>query len=188
MYFISGAPLAYFGGIGAAAVLAFFALIKVAPYRMARLTVFLNPSTDPQGIGYHLNQALLAIGSGGLLGVGLGHSLQKFQYLPEVYADSLFAIIGEELGFVFCLLFMVGLIIFAVKGLRVAFRAPDAFGKFTAAGITSWIVAQSFVNIAAMLALIPITGLPLPFISYGGTAMMVTLAGSGILVNISRWA
>ena len=188
IYFISGAPLIYFGGIMGAMAAIFLGLIKIAPYRLARLAIFLNPSVDPQGIGYHLNQALLAIGSGRFFGLGLGNSLQKFQYLPEVYADSIFAIAGEELGFIFGVLFIVGLVLFLIKGLRAAFRAPDNFGKFAAAGITGWIVMQSFINIGAMLSLIPITGLPLPFVSYGGTALATSLAACGILVNISRWA
>ena len=187
LYFVSGAPVRYFLGIGVATGIAFFGLIKMAPYRMARFTAFLDPSIDPQGAGYHIGQALLAIGSGGFFGVGFGHSRQKFQYLPEVSADSIFAIVGEELGFLFSALFVIGLIIFFVRGLKIASYAPDFFGKLLATGITGWIVIQSFINIAAMLSLMPLTGIPLPFISYGGTALMTTLAGCGILVNISRW-
>lgn len=188
VYFSAGAPLIYFGGIGAALAVAFFVLIKLAPYRMKRFTAFFNPSADPEGIGYHITQALLAIGSGRFFGVGFGHSRQKFQYLPEVSADSIFAVIGEELGFFLCVLFVVGLVIFFIRGLKIAAAAPDVFGKLLATGIAGWLVMQSFVNIAAMLSLMPLTGVPLPFVSYGGTALMTTLAGCGILVNISKWS
>lgn len=187
LYFLAGAPIRYLAGIGAVFAIGFFALIKIAPYRMARFTAFLDPSIDPQGIGYHINQALLAIGSGRFFGVGFGHSRQKFQYLPEVSADSIFAVMGEEFGFLFCALFIVLLFWFFMRGLKIAKAAPDEFGKLLAVGIVGWIVMQSFVNIGGMLSLMPLTGLPLPFISYGGTALMTTLAACGILVNISKW-
>lgn len=188
VYFASGAPLVYFPVLGGVAAAGLYILTKIAPYRLARLTAFLNPSADPLGVSYHINQALLAIGSGRLLGVGFGQSLQKFQYLPEVSADSIFAIMSEELGFIFCALFVAALIVFFIRGLKIASAAPDAFGKFLAIGIAGWLVFQAFINIAAMLSLMPMTGVPLPFISYGGTAMMTTLAGCGILVNISKWS
>ncbi|MBU1179841.1 putative lipid II flippase FtsW [Patescibacteria group bacterium] len=188
IYFIAGAPYRYLAGIGVALGLGFFALIKLAPYRMARFMAFFNPSQDPQGIGYHIMQALLAIGSGRFFGVGFGHSRQKLLYLPEVSADSIFAIVGEELGFLFSALFVIGLVVFFIRCLKVANCAPDFFGKLLASGIAGWIVMQSFVNIGAMLSLMPLTGLPLPFISYGGTALLTTLAGCGILVNISKWS
>ncbi|MFH1193788.1 MAG: putative peptidoglycan glycosyltransferase FtsW [bacterium] len=188
IYFVAGAPLLHFGIFGALAAAGSFVLIKMAPYKMARFTAFLNPSVDPQGIGYHINQALLAIGSGRLFGVGLGQSLQKLQYLPEVSADSIFAIIGEELGFLFAVLFVAALILFLIRGLKAASGAPDFFGKILATGITGWIVVQAFINIGGMLAVMPMTGVPLPFVSAGGTALLATLAGCGILVNISRWS
>jgi len=188
VYFAAGAPLIYFPVFGAAAAAGIYILIKIAPYRAARLTAFFNPSIDPQGIGYHINQALLAIGSGRFLGVGFGQSRQKFQYLPEVSADSIFAIIGEELGFLFCALFVAALVIFFIRGLKIASAAPDFFGKILATGIVGWLVFQAFINIASMLSLMPMTGVPLPFVSYGGTALMTTLAGCGILVNISKWS
>ncbi|MFC1612604.1 putative lipid II flippase FtsW [Patescibacteria group bacterium] len=187
IYFVSGAPIKYLLGIFVGLLAGFFVLIQLAPYRMARFTAFLDPAADPQGIGYHISQALLAIGSGGFFGVGFGHSRQKFQYLPEVSADSIFAVVGEELGFLFCALLVVGFIVLLVRGLKIAQKAPDFFGKLLAIGIVSWIAGQAFVNIAAMLSLMPLTGVPLPFISYGGTALMTTLAGCGILMNISRW-
>lgn len=188
IYFVAGAPLVYFPILGGVSATGLYILTKVAPYRLARLTAFLNPSADPQGIGYHINQALLAIGSGRFLGVGFGQSRQKFQYLPEVSADSIFAIVGEELGFLFCALFVAALIVFFLRGIKIAGSAPDFFGKILAAGIASWLTFQAFVNIASMLSLMPMTGVPLPFVSYGGTALMTTLAACGILVNISKWS
>ncbi|PIR67023.1 MAG: stage V sporulation protein E [Parcubacteria group bacterium CG10_big_fil_rev_8_21_14_0_10_36_14] len=187
LYFSAGAPWYYLVSLGGILAVGFFALIKIAPYRMARFTIFLNPSIDTQGIGYHITQALLAIGSGGFLGVGFMHSRQKFQYLPEVWADSIFAVVGEELGFIVSLLFIIGLVLFFLRGMKIVSGAPDYFGKFLAIGICGWIVFQSFINIAAMLSLMPLTGLPLPFVSYGGTSLMTVLAGCGILANISKW-
>jgi len=186
VYFAAGAPILHLGWISGAGALLFFILIKIAPYRAARFMTFLHPELDPQGIGYHINQALLAIGSGGFFGLGLGLSRQKFQYLPEVAGDSIFAVIAEELGF----LFAVGLIIFfiflALRGFKIAKSVPDGFGRLLAIGITSWFVFQAFINIGAMLSLLPITGIPLPFISYGGTALTVGLAAAGIMANISK--
>src|SRR5690606_6923623 len=122
-------------------------LIKIAPYRAARFTVFLHPELDPQGIGYHINQALLAIGSGGLFGLGFGYSRQKHLYLPEVIGDSIFAIIAEELGFMVVVLVLAVLLTMILRGFMIARQAPDNFGKYVAAGIMSWIGFQSFVNI-----------------------------------------
>jgi cell division protein FtsW len=186
IYFIAGASwkhLLWFF-IGSAGFL--FVLIKIAPYRAARLTVFLNPALDPQGIGYHINQALLAIGSGGLFGLGLGHSRQKLMYLPEATGDSIFAIIAEELGLFFCLILVALFLTLLFRGLRIARRAPDAFGRLTATGITIWFVLQAFINIGAMVTLLPLTGIPLPFVSYGSSALASSLAAVGILVNISK--
>lgn len=188
MYFVAGAPLPYFALIGAGSAALFAFIVKVAPYRAARLTVFLHPELDPQGIGYHVNQALLAIGSGGLFGLGLGHSRQKFNFLPESAGDSIIAIIAEELGFVFIVLLIGLFVVFLLRGLSVARRAPDLFGRYVAAGITAWIVLQAFINMAALARLLPLTGIPLPFVSYGGTALVVSMAAVGILVNISRSA
>jgi len=154
---------------------------------MDRLNVFLRPETDPQGIGYQINQALLAIGSGGLFGRGLGHSLQKWQYLPEPISDSIFAITAEELGFIGAVLLIILFIIFAWRGFKIAKNAPNVFGCLLAAGITGWLVFQALINMAAITGLIPLTGIPLPFVSYGGSAMAVSLAGIGILVNVSKY-
>jgi len=185
-YFIGGAPLKHFAWIGAASIGLFWIFIKIAPYRAARFTVFLNPELDPQGIGYHINQALLAIGSGGLFGVGLGHSRQKFNYLPEASTDSIFAVMAEELGFIAICFFLIGILVFIYHGFKVARTAPDMFGRLMAAGITSWFAFQTFINIGALSGVLPLTGIPLPLVSYGGSALIISLAAAGILINISR--
>lgn len=186
MFFISGANLSHIWGIfiGGGVILA--GLIAMAPYRLNRVLVFLNPSHDPQGVGYQITQALLAVGSGGVLGVGLGHSRQKFNYLPEPVGDSIFAIVGEELGMLGASVVVIFFIFFALRGLKVAKNAPDDFGKIVAMGIVSWVIFQAFVNISAILAIIPLTGIPLPFISYGGTSFVFLMVGMGILLNISK--
>lgn len=186
LYFIGGAALPHLAIVAAGGCVLLLVLIRSAEYRFKRFMTFLHPELDPLGIGYHINQALLAIGSGGLFGRGFGHSRQKFAYLPEVTGDSIFAIIGEEMGFLFAI-FFIGIFVFlALRGLRIARNAPDDFGKFVAVGIIAWITLQAFINIAAMLSLVPLTGIPLPFVSYGGSAMLVSLAAVGIVINISR--
>ncbi len=186
IFFASGAKISHLVFMGTVGLLGLYAIVKVESYRMNRLLVFLHPEMDPRGIGYQINQALLAIGSGGIFGVGLGHSIQKFNYLPEPVGDSIFAIIGEELGLIGASI-MVGLFFFlAAKGLKVAKKALDSFGRLVAIGIISWIVFQALINISAICGLIPLTGIPLPFISYGGTSMVFLMAAAGILLNISR--
>lgn len=186
MFFVAGgSPKHLFSlGVIGAAVLAVF--IKLAPYRAQRLTVFLNPALDPQGIGYHINQALLAIGSGGLFGLGLGHSRQKFNYLPEPAGDSIFAITAEELGFLFVVFFIGLWMLVIIRGLKIASRAPDQFGRLVATGITVWLGFQALLNIGALSGVLPLTGVPLPFMSYGGSALITSLAAVGVLLNISR--
>ncbi len=187
IYFLAGMKISYILVIAGIALAGFWALIKSAPYRLSRLTIFLHPELDPQGQGYQINQALLAIGSGGLFGLGLGHSVQKWKYLPEPIGDSIFAIIAEELGFVGAG-FLVFLFVFlAWRGIQIARRAPDKFGFLLASGITGWFFFQSFINMAAISGLMPLTGMPLPFISYGGSAMVASLIGVGILVNVSKY-
>jgi cell division protein FtsW len=188
IFFLSGAKLSHLASLGIAGALALFVLIKTESYRMDRLTVFLHPELDPRGIGYQINQALLAIGSGGIFGLGLGHSLQKFNYLPEPVGDSIFAIIGEELGMVGAMFLVILFVFFAIRGLRIAKNAPDRFSKLVACGIVSWIIFQAFINIAAICGLIPLTGIPLPFISYGGTSIIFLMVGVGILLNISKYS
>lgn len=186
VYFLAGAPWRHLVTIliGGAAALAL--LIKIAPYRAQRITVFLNPELDPQGIGYHINQALLAIGSGGLFGVGLGKSRQKFNFLPEVTGDSIFAVVAEELGFFIVLALIAVFVLFLRRGFAVYRKAPDRFGMFIAAGVTLWVVLQALVNIGALSGILPLTGITLPFISAGGSSLIATMAGVGVLINISR--
>jgi cell division protein FtsW len=186
VYFIAGARLYWLGVLVGGGVSVLLALIKIAPYRLARLVTFLHPNLDPMGIGYHVRQALVAIGSGGIFGLGLGHSRQKFLYLPEVISDSIFAVIAEEMGFIVTLGIIALFLFLVYRGFKIAAAAPDSFGRFLAIGITCWIVGQAIINMAAMLGLVPLTGLPLPFISYGGTSMVTTLIASGLLINISK--
>ena len=186
LFFVGGADIKHiFGLILSGGLLALFA-IKTASYRMARLLSFLNPSIDPQGAGYHITQAKLAVGSGGLFGLGLGQSRQKFFYLPEVTGDSIFAVIAEELGFFFSSLVILLFLIFFWRAIKIASKAPDNFGKLVAVGIGAWISVQAFVNIGAMLGVLPLTGLTLPLMSYGGSSLIVTMAGIGVLLNISK--
>ncbi|HPN96262.1 MAG TPA: putative lipid II flippase FtsW [Candidatus Moranbacteria bacterium] len=186
IFFLSGARVSHIFSIGFFGALALFILIKLESYRMDRLMVFLHPELDPRGIGYQINQALLALGSGGFFGVGLGHSIQKFNYLPEPVGDSIFAIIGEELGFIGALFLILLFLFFALRGLKISKKAPDRFSRLVACGIVSWIIFQAFINISAISGLIPLTGIPLPFISYGGTSLTFLMAGVGILLNISK--
>ncbi|MFA5358908.1 MAG: putative lipid II flippase FtsW [Patescibacteria group bacterium] len=188
VYFVGGGSWRHMIIIAVAGLAGLLALIKIAPYRMARFTAFLHPEKDPQGQAYHIWQSLIAIGSGGFWGVGLGHSRQKFSYLPEVTGDSIFAVISEEFGFIFTIIFIFLLLVFAYRGIRLAKSAPDRFARLLTIGIISWLVLQSFVNIASMLSLMPMTGVPLPFVSYGGTALMTSLAAIGILANISKFS
>ena len=186
-FYVGGGDLRHIISILGGAFVTFFIAIKVAPYRLARLTTFLNPGSDPQGVGYHLNQALIAVGSGRWLGVGLGHSRQKYGYLPEVAGDSIFPVIAEELGFILCFIYIALIFILVYQGLIVAKKSKTYYGRVLATGIIVWIGFQSFINIASMMGLLPMTGVPLPFLSYGGTAMIMNLAAMGILVNISRY-
>jgi cell division protein FtsW len=186
VYFMSGAKWKHLAAMLGLGALAFLALVKFESYRMSRLMVFLHPEMDPRGIGYQINQALLAIGSGGIFGLGLGHSRQKFNYLPEPVGDSIFAIIAEELGMIGAAALVVLFIVFAMRGLKIAKNAPDIFGRLVAVGITSWVIFQALMNIAAISGLIPLTGVTLPFISYGGTSLVFLMTGVGILLNISK--
>ncbi len=188
IFFISGAKVSHILMMGSIGFLGLYILIKIKPYRMNRFLVFLHPELDPQGIGYQINQALLAIGSGGIFGVGLGHSLQKMNYLPEPVGDSIFAIIGEELGLIGAVALIALFVYFAIRGLRIAKNAPDRFSQLIAVGIVSWIAFQAFINIAAISGLIPLTGIPLPFISYGGTSIIFLMVAVGILLNISKYS
>lgn len=186
IFFTAGAQVKHILSLVGAGFAALGLLILIAPYRLARLTVFLNPDHDPSGAGYQVSQALLAVGSGGLFGVGLGQSRQKFNYLPEPVTDSIFAVIGEEFGFIGCVLLVSLFLYLAWRGLRIAQGAPDMFGRLIVVGVVAWIIFQSFINISAIIGLIPLTGIPLPLISYGGTSLAVILAAVGIVLNVSR--
>lgn len=188
LYFTAGAPLKHIAMIGGGGLVAVIGLIALEPYRINRVKVLFNPALDPTGIGYHVNQALIAVGSGGFFGLGLMHSRQKYNYLPEVATDSIFAIIAEELGFLFAVGVVLLFLVFVLQALRIAKRAPDQFGKLLAVGIATWIGFQAFANIGAMLSLIPLTGIPLPFISHGSSSLIMLLAATGLLVNISKQA
>lgn len=177
LYYLVGLPLALGAGL---------LVILSSAYRKARLMTFFDPTTDTQGTSYHINQVLLALGSGGIFGTGIGQSRGKYEYLPEVTTDSIFAVIGEELGFAgsFVLLCVYGFIIY--RGFKIALSAPDRFGQLLALGIVTTLATQATLNLAAMVALVPLTGVPLPFISYGGSSLVVTLTSIGILLNISK--
>ncbi len=187
MYFISGVSMRIFmmalGFMVASAV----GLIASSQYRLARYMTFLNHTEDPTGSGYHINQALIALGSGGILGRGLGKSLQAYGYLPEATNDSIFAIIGEEFGLVGASIVIAIIVMLIWRGYRIVRDAPDNYAKLVACGLVAWIGFQAFFNISAMLGIIPLTGITLPFISYGGTSLMASLFGIGILQNISRY-
>lgn len=186
MYFMSGAPIIWFVTLGAIGASGLWLLIKLTPYRATRFMTFLNPELDPQGVGYHINQAVLAVGSGGLFGLGYGQSRQKFLYLPEVQGDSIFAVLAEELGFVVTVLFLVAVGVLVWRCFTIAREAPDRFGTYLAAGVGIWIGIQTFVNAASMTGLMPITGVTLPFVSYGNSATVSLFAALGIVASISR--
>lgn len=186
MYIAAGAPWRHLAVLFAAGFALFLFFIRSTPYRADRLKIFLSPELDPQGVGYHINQALLAIGSGGWFGLGLGKSRQKFQYLPEVAGDSIFAVVSEELGFLVSAAVVLAFLALVHHGLRVAERAPDAFIRHVAVGITAWLGFQAVLNISAMVGLMPLTGVPLPFISHGGSAMLANLAAVGVLVSVAK--
>lgn len=186
IYFVAGGKLFHILGLILAGVGALGILVVQLPYRAARLMTFLHPEIDPEGIGYHINQAFLAIGSGGWFGRGFGQSQQKLAYLPEVMGDSIFAIIAEELGFVFTTALIILFLLLAWRGLKLAKAVNDDYARLVVIGIVSWFTFQAFFNITAMIGLLPLTGIPLPFISYGGTALATSMAAAGILLNISR--
>lgn len=184
--FIAGVNLLHFAGAAAAGALSSFLLIITSSYRRDRLMTFLQQSQDPLGKSYHIRQVLLGLGSGGIFGVGLGQSRQKFLFLPEAATDSIFAVIAEEVGFVGSIVLISLLLVFIFRGLKIATAAPDRFSKVLASGIVVWIGVQIFLNIGSMVAIVPLTGVPLPFFSHGGSALTMTLLATGILLNISK--
>lgn len=186
IYFLSGANIFYFSLIVPLVGLLGFLFIKISPYRLKRLEAFLNINTSLESSSYHVKQILIALGSGGLTGIGLGNSLQKYAYLPEGTTDSIFAIIAEELGFVGATVLIILFIYIIYRCFYIAINAKDNFGKLLAGGIATFMASQAIINLAAQTALVPLTGIPLPFISYGGSALIVDLAAVGILLNISK--
>ncbi len=188
MFFVGGVKLRYIAATAATGLVVLWILVKAAPYRAQRFLAFMDPSVDARGISYQINQALLAIGSGGLWGVGFGRSVQKYSYLPEPMGDSIFAIMSEELGFFRVSIVLLAFLFLAWRGVKIARTAPDTFGRLIAAGITSWVVLQAAINIGGITGMIPLTGIPLTFISYGSTSLAISLAAIGILLNISRQA
>jgi cell division protein FtsW len=182
---VAGTPVRTLAtGTGIAGTLV-LAAIWLEPYRRARIFSFLDPWHDPQGAGFQSVQAMIALGSGGIFGVGLGESVQKIYYLPEASTDMIFAIIGEELGLVGVLTVIGAFALFAYAGLNIALRCHDPFGKRLAAGLTALVCGQAAVNVSAVMGLAPLTGVPLPFVSYGGSSLVVSLASVGILLNIA---
>jgi cell division protein FtsW len=188
MFFAAGgSPVHIMGGALMAAAMA-YPIIMSKEYIRNRFLTFLNPELDPLKIGFQIKQALIAIGSGGLFGVGFGKSIQKFGYLPEVQGDTIFAAAAEELGFIRICFLVAAYIFIAYRGYRIAGNAQDRFSMLIATGITSWFAFQAIINMGVNLAILPLTGLTLPFISYGGSSLMVTMLAAGILLNISRYA
>lgn len=186
LLFSGGARTLHLASLGLVGAVGVAVAVWLEPYRMKRILAFLDPWSDPLGSGYHIIQSLYAIGSGGLFGVGLGRSREKFLYLPEPHTDFIFAIIGEELGMIGTLTVILLFFLFAWRGMRTAMHAPDVFGSLLAVGLTSMIVVQAMMNIAVVTASMPVTGIPLPFLSFGGSALIFTMIGVGILLNISR--
>lgn len=186
MLFLGGVRLRYLLGMGAAAVPVAGVVLALEPYRLRRLAAFFDPGQDVQGVSYQINQSLISLGSGGLLGVGLGSSKQKFAFLPAAHNDFIFAIIGEELGVLGTLAVLAAFVWFGMLGYRIARRAPDAFGFLLASGATTLILLAAFVNMGVATAALPTTGLTLPFISHGGTALVLQLVAVGILLSVSR--
>ncbi len=187
MLFIAGVRGKYLGVAAAIGAAGGALLIFGESYRRARFVdAWLNPMADAKGAGYQLIQGLIALGSGGWFGVGLGNSRQKWDYLPNAHSDFIFAIIGEELGLIGALVVLATFIVLLYAGVRIAVRAPDTFGRLLAGGVTCWIGLQTIINLGAVTGLLPITGVPLPFVSFGGTALVVTLAGIGLLASVAR--
>jgi cell division protein FtsW len=188
MLFVGGARITHLLSIGAAAVPIGMLVIFRAGYRSQRLLAFLNPWRDPRGSGFHIIQSLLALGSGGIFGVGLGHSRQKFFYLPERHTDFIFSIIGEELGLIGTGVVILLFLLLAIWGYRIASRAPDRYGALLTTGLVTMLVGQAVLNIGVASGSLPITGVPLPFISFGGSSLVLCCIAVGILLNISQYA
>lgn len=186
--FVAGLSPKWLGAGALVALPALYLLVMRVGYRHDRILGFLNPEADPQGKGFQLLQSLIAVGSGGFSGVGLMESKQKLFYLPEAHTDFIFAVICEELGFLGALILIALFVLYTWRGLRAAFAAPDRFGRLLALGITAMITSQALINFAVVLGMMPTKGIPLPFVSYGGSSLVVMLAATGVLLNISQQA
>ena len=187
MFFCSKTPIKQTLAIGLSAVVGFVGLIASEPYRLERVTSFLRPEADTLGASYHINQALISVGSGGITGSGLGLSVQKFGFVPQSISDSIFAIFAEETGFIGCFVLIALFFAFFLSSFSVGKRLNDEYLRLMAIGIGSWFVIQAMVNIGAMIGVVPLTGIPLPFISYGGSHLMMELIACGLLLNISQY-
>lgn len=187
LFFVSGGSVKQVSLLAGLMCIIFVVLIAAEPYRLDRVKVFFNTSHDPQGVGYQINQAFIAIGSGGFWGRGFGLSRQKFNYLPEPIGDSIFAVAAEELGFLGSMILLMLFAALFLRGLWLSLRVSDGFGQFLGTGIIFLITAQAITNIAAIVGLVPLTGIPLSLISYGGSALLVTLTEMGIILNISKY-
>jgi len=186
MYFFAKTPVWHTVLFLILGILALVFFVKSAPYRMKRIAVLLDPEIDPMGFGYQIKQALIAVGSGKITGLGLGMSKQKLGLLPHPISDSIFAILAEETGFIGSVVLIILFLVFLWRGYKIGKEDVHMFSRLTALGITSWIVIQSFINIASMIGIFPLTGIPLPFISYGGSALVTELGAVGVLINISK--
>jgi len=186
VFFMAGANLFYLGAIGASVIGAAYLMVTRTPYQLQRIEGFLDPFRDPLHSGYNAAQGLLALGLGGITGAGLGASRLKYLYLPAPSTDFIFAIIGEEWGLIGTFTVLALFAVVAYQGYRIAIKAPDTFSGLLAAGITTWLVVQACINMMVVSALLPVTGIPLPFISYGGSALIINLVAVGILLSISR--
>ena len=187
LLFIAGVNMKFFLGIGILGIIGITILIIIAPYRMDRITSFIDPWKDPLGTGFQIIQSLYAIGPGGLFGYGFLNSRQKHFYLPEPQTDFIFSIISEEFGFIGILIVSILFLIIIYSGFKIARHSNDLFGKYLAFGITFQIAFQAILNLMVVVGLIPVTGVTLPFLSYGGSSLLITLCSIGILLNISRY-
>jgi cell division protein FtsW len=183
---VSGVRRLHLGMLGTTAMVLVTGLAFAAPYRRARMLAFMHPWKDQANTGYQIAQSLIALGSGGVNGVGLGAGRAKWLFLPNAHTDFIFAVIGEELGLIGCLLVLALFAGLGLVGFRVARRAPDAFGMLLAAGVTAWIVGQAAINLGAVVGLLPVSGITLPFLSAGGSSLVITMLGAGILANVAR--
>jgi cell division protein FtsW len=186
MVFAAGLDWRYFAAVALAGIPTLVAVAVAAPYRMRRFTAFLNPEADPLGDGFQILQSLIAVGTGGMTGTGLMQGVQKLFYLPEPHTDFIYAVIGEELGLLGATLVLVAFLVITWRGLRVALHSPDPFAGFLAIGLTAMVAVQAFINMSVVLALLPTKGIPLPFVSAGGSSLLINLIGMGMLLNLSQ--